>query len=67
MRRLDQPTYLTTGDHDLVTILEAPDGSNVARFALGVGEYGNVRTKTARAWTEQELAKFVAELPPLPK
>ena len=60
-------TYLTTGDHDLVTILEAPDGGNVAKFALGVGEYGNVRTKTARAWTEQELSKFIEELPPPPK
>ena len=60
-------TYLTTGDYDLVTILEAGDGGDVAKFALGIGENGNVRTKTARAWTEAELAKFVAELPPLPK
>lgn len=60
-------TYLTTGDYDLVTILEAADGGNVATFALGVGEYGNVRTKTARAWTEQELVKFIGALPPLPK
>jgi uncharacterized protein with GYD domain len=60
-------TYLTTGDHDLVTILEADDGGNIAKFALGVGEHGNVRTKTARAWTEAELAKFISELPPPPK
>ena len=41
-------TYLTTGDHDLVAILEAENGDNVAKFALGVGTYGNVRTKTVR-------------------
>ena len=60
-------TYLTTGDYDLVTILEAENGDNVAKFALGVGAHGNVRTKTARAWTETELAKFVSELPAAPK
>jgi uncharacterized protein with GYD domain len=60
-------TYLTTGDYDLLAILEAQDGGNVAKFALGIGENGNVRTKTARAWTEPELAKFIGELPPLPK
>ena len=58
--------YLTTGDHDLVAILDAPNGDNVAKFALGVGAHGNVRTKTARAWTEPEFRKFVAELPPSP-
>ena len=55
--------YLTSGDHDLVTILETPNGDNVAKFALGLGMVGNVRTKTVRAWSEAELQKFVAELP----
>jgi uncharacterized protein with GYD domain len=58
--------YLTTGDYDLVAILDAPNGDNVAKFALGVGAHGNVRTKPARAWTEAELGKFVSELPPSP-
>ena len=58
--------YLTTGDYDLVAILDAPNGDNVARFALGVGAHGNVRTRTARAWTEAELGKLVSDLPPSP-
>ncbi len=55
--------YLTTGDYDLIVVMQAPSADNVARFALGVGAHGNVRSKTAQAWTEAELVKFVADLP----
>lgn len=58
--------YLTTGDYDLVVLLEAENGDNIAKFALGVGAHGNVRTKTARAWSEAELNKFASDLPPSP-
>ena len=58
--------YLTCGDHDLIAVLDAPSADNVARFALGVGAHGNVRTKTAPAWTEAELAKLVTDLPDTP-
>ena len=61
-----QDVYLTAGDHDLLAILEAPSADNVARFALGIGAHGNVRTKTAQAWTEAELGKFVTDLPAEP-
>ena len=55
--------YLTSGDSDLIAIVEAPNADNMARFALGVGAYGNVRTKTTLAWTETDLAKLVTDLP----
>jgi uncharacterized protein with GYD domain len=55
--------YLTAGENDLIAIVEAPSADNVARFALGVGAHGNVRTKTAPAWTEAELVKLVTDLP----
>jgi uncharacterized protein with GYD domain len=55
--------YLTAGDHDLVVILDAKNDDNIAKFALGIGANGNVRTKTARAWKESELRKLVSELP----
>ena len=58
--------YLTCGDYDLIAVLDAPSADNVARFALGVGAYGNVRTRTAPAWTESELAKLVTDLPDSP-
>jgi len=58
--------YLTTGDHDLLAVLEATSADNIARFALGIGAHGNVRTKTVQAWTESDLAKMVTDMPAQP-
>jgi uncharacterized protein with GYD domain len=55
--------YLTSGDSDLLMIVETDNGDNVAKFALALGGQGNVRTRTARAWPESEFMKLVAELP----
>ncbi len=55
--------YLTSGDSDLVAIIDTPDGDNVAKFALALGSEGNVRTRTARAWPEAEFQKLIASLP----
>jgi uncharacterized protein with GYD domain len=55
--------YLTSGDSDLVAIVDTTNGDNVAKFALALGAQGNVRTHTARAWTEDEFTKMVSELP----
>lgn len=55
--------YLTSGEHDLLLIVESPSGDNVAKFALATGSLGNVRTSTARAWSEPEFHKLIAELP----
>jgi uncharacterized protein with GYD domain len=55
--------FLTTGDSDLLAIVEAADGSNLAKFAMMIGGQGNVRSKTVRAWPEAEFLKLVSELP----
>ena len=55
--------YLTSGEHDLLLIVETPSGDNVAKFALALGSLGNVRTSTARAWPEMEFQKLISELP----
>jgi uncharacterized protein with GYD domain len=55
--------YLTSGDSDLLIMLETPNGDNVAKFALALGMLGNVHTRTARAWPAEEFMKLVAELP----
>jgi uncharacterized protein with GYD domain len=55
--------YLTSGESDLVLIVEAPNGDAMAKFALANGMVGNVRTRTARAWTADEFMKIVSELP----
>jgi uncharacterized protein with GYD domain len=55
--------YLTSGENDLVAIVDAQTGDNVAKFAMALGSQGNVRTRTARAWTESEFQKLLSELP----
>ncbi len=55
--------YLTTGDSDLLALVEAREGDNVAKFALALSAQGNVRTRTARAWTQTEFEKLVSDLP----
>jgi uncharacterized protein with GYD domain len=55
--------YLTSGESDFIIIVESPSGDNVAKFAMAVGAQGNVRTRTARAWSEAEYQKLISELP----
>jgi uncharacterized protein with GYD domain len=55
--------YLTSGEHDLLIIVDSPSGDNVAKFALATGSLGNVRTTTTRAWAEPEFHKLLSELP----
>ena len=55
--------YLTSGEHDLLIILESASEDNVAKVALAIGSHGNVRTSTARAWPESEFHKLISELP----
>jgi uncharacterized protein with GYD domain len=55
--------YMTTGESDLVVLVEAPDGDSIAKFAMAIGMQGNVRTRTARAWPMEEFQKLIAELP----
>jgi uncharacterized protein with GYD domain len=55
--------YLTSGDSDLLLIVDTPNGDNVAKFALALGALGNVRSRTARAWPEAEFQKLISELP----
>jgi len=55
--------YMTTGNDDLLVIVDAADGDSVAKFALALSSQGNVRTRTCRAWSEPEMVRLIAELP----
>ena len=55
--------YLTMGEYDLVAIVEAPNDDAVAKFALAVGSLGNVRTKTLKAFSEDQFREIVQVLP----
>jgi uncharacterized protein with GYD domain len=55
--------YLTSGDSDLLAIMESPSGDAIAKFAMAIGSLGFVRTRTAMAWSESEYHKMISELP----
>ncbi len=54
--------YLTMGEYDLVTIVEAPDQATAARALIAIGRQGNVSTTTMAALTEEEFRGVVSEL-----
>jgi uncharacterized protein with GYD domain len=55
--------YLTSGDDDILIIVDSPNGESVAKLALALGSQGNVRTRTSRAWPQSEFQKLISELP----
>ena len=55
--------FLTSGESDLLVIMETANGDNIAKFALMSGANGNVRSRTVRAWPEAEMVKLISELP----
>lgn len=55
--------YLTSGDDNLMFLVDAPNGESVAKLALSISAKGNVRVSTSRAWSEQEFKDIFADLP----
>ncbi len=55
--------YSVMGEYDYVGIAEAPSDEVAATFMLGLGATGTVRTKTLRAFTQEEFAEIVGNLP----
>jgi len=51
--------YWTTGQYDIVGIVEAPDGETAAAAILAAGGGGNIRTTTARAFTAAEMKSLI--------
>jgi uncharacterized protein with GYD domain len=47
--------YWTLGEHDIVSVIEAPDDESVTAALLSLGSAGNVRTKTMRAFSRDEM------------
>jgi uncharacterized protein with GYD domain len=54
--------YWTLGSHDMVAIVEAPDELTVTALGLSIGQLGNVRTETLRAFGKAEMAQILAKL-----
>ena len=54
--------YWTLGSHDLVAVLNAPDGETFAAVLLQLAAAGNLRTTTLRAFDEGEFGAILAKL-----
>jgi len=54
--------FMTMGEVDMVAVYEAPDDAVAARFALQIGQLGNVRTRTLKAFPESAYREIIASL-----
>ena len=54
--------FLTMGDVDMVGVYEAPDDAVAARFILQVGQLGNIRTRTLKAFPESAYREIINSL-----
>jgi uncharacterized protein with GYD domain len=55
--------YLAMGVYDVVIIAEFPDAEAAAKYALGVGATGNLRTTTLQVFPEEQYRSIAASLP----
>jgi uncharacterized protein with GYD domain len=54
--------FMTMGDIDMIAVYEAPDDAVAARFTLQLGQLGNVRTRTLKAFPEAAYREIIASL-----
>jgi uncharacterized protein with GYD domain len=55
--------YWTLGEHDIVAVVEAPDDETATAALLVTGAQGNVRTKTMRAFSRDEMRAVIDKTP----
>jgi uncharacterized protein with GYD domain len=48
---------------DRAQVNHPANADNIPKFAMALSSLGNLRTRTARAWSEAEMTKFISELP----
>lgn len=52
--------YWTLGNHDMVSVIDAPDDETVAAALLKLASLGNFRTTTLRALSPDEMRAVIA-------
>jgi uncharacterized protein with GYD domain len=55
--------YWTLGEHDIVVVVEAPDDETATAALLAVSAQGNIRTKTIRAFSRDEMRAVIDKAP----
>lgn len=53
--------YWTLGNHDIVSVVDAPDGETLAAALLRLASQGNLRTTTLRALSADEMRSVIAK------
>ena len=53
-------TYVTMGQYDMVSVVEAPNDEAMAKIAIEIAGRGNAATETMRAFTVAEVAKVIS-------
>jgi uncharacterized protein with GYD domain len=56
-------TYWTPGPYNIVVIAEVPDEETLAKVALAITSRGTTRFTAVRAFSEEEMAGILAQLP----
>lgn len=54
--------YMTLGEYDLVLIVDMPNNDKLASFGLKLGSFGNVRSTTLRAYSEDDYRRIISGL-----
>jgi len=54
--------YMTTGQYDVVFVVEAPDDATLAKVLLAQASKGGLRTTTLRAFPETEYRAIIRSL-----
>lgn len=54
--------YWTLGSYDVVSVFDAPDDATVTAFGLAIGQGGNVRTQTLRAFGKDEMNRILKKM-----
>ena len=55
-------TYWTLGNHDIVSVVDAPDDESLAAALLAVAGAGNIRTTTLRAFSADEMRSVLGKV-----
>ena len=53
--------YYTLGEYDFIMILSMPEEKALVKVITYLASKGNVRTKTLKAYTEEEAASLIQE------
>jgi uncharacterized protein with GYD domain len=55
--------YTVMGEYDIIAIGEVPSDEIAMTFSLALGSHGNIRTTTLKAFTKEQFAAIVKNLP----